>query len=318
MAGIELYTPRTPRHRRTWTVAALILAVVFIVLGQALTAVPALMLGFIAMNGQSIGWAGTAFSLFSFAATALIVVGWVTLFERRSLRAIGFNGKGLTRFARGYGVGLAFLLVVVGGIALLGGYRIEAGGAFSAPAPLAALWPILILLLGFIVQGSTEEILTRGWLMQVIASRHGLAWGIGLSSALFGLLHAANIKPSPELAVGVANVALFGVMIGLYAAREGSLWGVCGWHAAWNWLLGLGFGLEVSGQVIETKPLIVDLATRSEIPWWITGAAFGPEGSVVTTAVLLIASAVLALRWRSKDYGVVEADASSLSETTPA
>ncbi|MDQ1153370.1 CPBP family intramembrane glutamic endopeptidase [Brevundimonas sp. SORGH_AS_0993] len=317
MAGIELYAPRAPRHRRTWTAAALILAVVFIVLGQAMTAVPGLMLGFIAMSGQSVGWTGTAFSLFSFAATALIVVGWVSLFERRNLLTIGFNGKGLIRFVRGYGVGLAFLLVVVGGIAALGGYRIEAGGVFSTPAPLAALWPILVLLLGFVIQGSTEEILTRGWLMQVIASRHGLAWGIGLSSVLFGLLHAANIRPSPELAVGVANVVLFGVMIGLYAAREGSLWGVCGWHAAWNWLLGLGFGLEVSGQAIETKPLIVDLATRSEVPWWTTGAAFGPEGSIVTTAVLLTASVVLALRWRSKDYGVTEPAASSLSKTTP-
>jgi len=315
LAGIELYAPRTPRHRRTWTAAALVLAVVFIILGQTFTAVPGLMLGFLTMNGRSVGWAGTAFSLFGFAATALIVVGWVTLFERRNLRTIGFNGHALKRFARGYGVGLAFLLVVVGGIAALGGYTIEAGGAFSTPAPLVALWPILVLLLGFVIQGSTEEILTRGWLMQVIASRHGLAWGIGLSSALFGLLHAANIKPSPELAVGVANVALFGVMIGLYAAREGSLWGVCGWHAAWNWLLGLGFGLEVSGQVVETKPLIVDLATRTEVPWWITGAAFGPEGSVVTTVVLLVASAVLALRWRSKDYGVTKPAA---LETAPA
>ena len=126
-----------------------------------------------------------------------------------------------------------------------------------------------------------------------------------MSSALFGLLHAGNIKPSPELAVGVANVVLFGVMIGFYAAREGSLWGICGWHAAWNWLLGLGFGLEVSGQVIQTPPLIVDLADRTGAPWWLTGAAFGPEGSVVTTAVLLLACVVLALHWRSKDYGVV-------------
>ena len=113
MAGIELYAPRTPRHRRTWTAAALVLAVVFIILGQTFTAVPGLMLGFLTMNGQSVGWAGTAFSLFGFAATALIVVGWVTLFERRNLRTIGFNSQALKRFARGYGVGLAFLLVVV-------------------------------------------------------------------------------------------------------------------------------------------------------------------------------------------------------------
>ena len=305
MAGIELFAPREPRHRRTWTAAALILAVVFIILGQTLSMIPAILLGWVDMQGQSQGWGAMAYTLAGFAVIALITIGWVTLFERRSIRAIGFNDQGLKRFLRGYGIGLAFLLTVVGLIAALGGYRIEAGGAFTTPNVLGALFPIVVLLIGFIIQGSTEEIVTRGWLMQVIASRHGLGWGIGLSSALFGLLHAGNIKPSPELAVGVANVVLFGVMIGFYAAREGSLWGVCGWHAAWNWLLGLGFGLEVSGQVIQTPPLIVDLADRTGAPWWLTGAAFGPEGSVVTTAVLLLACVVLALHWRSKDYGVV-------------
>lgn len=305
MAGVELYAPRKSRHRRTWTAAALVLTLVFIVVGQLMAVFPGLMLGLITPQGETDGWAGTAFTLFGFAFIALLVGLWVLLFERRGLKEIGFNGQGLKRFLRGYGIGVGFLLVTVGVIAALGGYRIEAGGAFASPSALAALVPIVVLLLGFIVQGSTEEIVTRGWLMQVIASRHGLAWGIGLSSILFGLLHAANISPSPELALGLVNIVLFGIYIGLYAAREGSLWGVCGWHAAWNWLLGLGFGLEVSGQVIETTPLAVDLATNTTVPWWITGAAFGPEGSVVTTAILLIGSAVLIWRGRSHDHGVV-------------
>ncbi len=309
MAGIELYAPRRPRHRRTWTLAALVLAVVFIVVGQVAGAVPGIMAGLLTPEGEPVGWPGTAWTLVSFAFTAGIVVLWVTLFERRGLKEIGFNGSGLKRFLRGYAIGLAFLVAVVGVIWALGGYRIDAGGAFVAANVGAALVPIAVLLLGFVVQGSTEEILTRGWLMQVIASRHGLAWGVGLSSALFGLLHAANIDPSPELLTGVLNVVLFGVFIGLYAAREGSLWGVCGWHAAWNWLLGLGFGLEVSGQVIETTPLVVDLATQTTVPWWVTGAAFGPEGSVVTTAVLLISTVVLIVKGRTRDHGVEAAAA---------
>ena len=313
MTGIEIYAPRKPRHRRTWTAAALALAVVFIIVSQIFAAVPGIMLGFMTIEGETVGWQGTAFTLASFAVTAGVVILWVTLFERRGLATIGFNGSGLKRFARGYVVGLAFLIAVVGIIWALGGYRIDAGGAFSAANVGAALVPILVLMAGFVIQGSTEEILTRGWLMQVIASRHGLAWGIGLSSILFGLLHALNIDPSPELLTGVLNVVLFGVFIGIYAAREGSLWGVCGWHAAWNWLLGLGFGLEVSGQVIETTPLIVDLGTQATVPWWVTGAAFGPEGSVVTTAVLLSGIAVLVLKGRTKDFGVVgEAPAASV------
>jgi membrane protease YdiL (CAAX protease family) len=306
MAGIELFAPRTPRHRRTWTAAALILGVVFIILGQVMAAMPGLMTGLLSPTGETAGWQGTAFLLYvAFGLTAAITIGWVIAFERRGLAAIGLNDQGWKRFLRGYGLGLVFIAATVGVIAALGGYAIEGGGAFATASVPAALLPILILLFGFIVQGSTEEIVTRGWLMQLIASRHGLAVGIGLTSVFFGLLHAMNIPPSPELATGLINIVLVGVFLGLYAAREGSLWGVCGWHAAWNWLLGLGFGLEVSGQVIETPPLIVDLAQRSEIPWWITGATFGPEGSVVVTVILLAGTLYLALKLKSRDHGAV-------------
>ena len=305
MRGLELYAPRDPHHRRTGTWAAIVLALVFIIGGQLLGIIPALMTGFIGLDGETKRWEQLAYVLFAtFGCGAVLVFLWIRFFERRPLSTIGFNADGLKRFARGYAIGLGFLLAAVGIIWALGGYLVEAGGAFQSAAVGAALVPIVVLLLGFIVQGSTEEIFFRGWLMQLIASRHGLWLAIAVNSVLFGLMHAANIPPSRELFMGLLNIALFGVFISLYAAREGSLWGVCGWHAAWNWLLGLGFGLEVSGQVVDAKPLIVDLTTRSEVPWWITGAAFGPEGSVVVTALLLVGSVVLIMRGKTRDHGV--------------
>lgn len=305
MAGIELYAPRKPRHRRTWTVAALVLAVVFITLGQVIGVLPAMATGFIGQDGATNGWPQLAYVLYAaFAAGAALTLAWAALFERRGLATVGLNDRALARFGRGFVVGLAFLLAVVGVIYALGGYRIEAGGAFASAAVGAALVPILVLLGGFIVQGSTEEIIFRGWLMQVIASRHGLWLAVILNSALFALVHGGNIAPSRELYLGLVNIVLFGLFISLYAAREASIWGVCGWHAAWNWLLGLGFGLEVSGQVVEAQPLVVDLATNEGVAWWITGAAFGPEASVVTTAVLLIGTLVLILRGRTSGHPV--------------
>ena len=121
--GIELYAPRQPRHRRTWTAAALVLAIVFIIAGQIAGAIPGVMLGYLSPQGDAIGWQGTAFTLASFAFIAGLVILWVRLFERRGLAAIGFNRSGLKRFLRGYAIGLAFLVVVVGiiwGLALAG------------------------------------------------------------------------------------------------------------------------------------------------------------------------------------------------------
>ncbi|MBA3050271.1 CPBP family intramembrane glutamic endopeptidase, partial [Brevundimonas sp.] len=242
---------------------------------------------------------------------SVLLLVWAWLFERRGPAALGLNAKGPLRFVRGYLVGLAFLATVIGVIWAAGGYVVEGPGAFGSAAVGASLLPIGVLMLGFIIQGSSEELLFRGWLMQLIASRHGLWIAVIGNSALFALAHAGNIEPSNELYVGLANIVLFGLFISLYAVREGSLWGVCGWHAAWNWLLGLGFGLEVSGQVIETTPLVTDLTGAPGAAWWLTGASFGPEASVVTTAVLLLGLVVLVMRGKTRDHGVEAAPAAA-------
>ncbi len=311
MAGIELYAPRLARHRRTWSVAAVVLGAVFMIGGQILGVIPGIGLGLMNAEGTTTSWVGDLYQLVvMFGLTALMLSAWVLFFERRPLSAIGFNGQGLKRFLRGYAVGLGFLLATIGIIAVAGGYRVEGGGAFASAAAPAALLPIGALLLGFIIQGSTEEIVFRGWLMQLIASRHGLVIALIVNAVLFGLVHAGNTEPTKELALGVVNIILFGTFIGLYAAREGSLWGVCGWHAAWNWLLGLGFGLEVSGHVLDVTPLIVDLTATAGAPWWLTGSTFGPEASVVTTGILLTASVWVVLRGPFKGHATTEPVAS--------
>jgi membrane protease YdiL (CAAX protease family) len=305
MAGIEIYAPRKLSHRRTWTFAAILLALVFMVVGEIGAYFPAVASGFVVPGGGDDGWPQMAYQLgAAFGLSAILVLLWAWLFERRGPGALGLNAKGPVRFLRGYLIGLAFLGGVVGIIWAAGGYVVEGAGAFGSAAVGAALLPIGVLMLGFVIQGSTEELLFRGWVMQLIASRHGLWIAVIANSVLFALAHAGNIEPSNELYVGLANIVLFGLFISLYAVREGSLWGVSGWHAAWNWLLGLGFGLEVSGQVIKTTPLVTDLTGAPGAAWWLTGASFGPEASLVTTAVLLTGTVVLMVRGRTRDHGV--------------
>lgn len=310
MAGREIYSKRGPRARRTWTAAAIPMAVFLIILGAILGAIAGVFLGYVSMDGASDDtWQGLTYTLIgTFAPGAVLVFLWVILFERRPLAAIGLNANFLGRFLRGYGLGLGFLAVVVGAIWLLGGYQVEAGGSVA----LAVLIPAAWVMLGFIVQGSTEEIFMRGWLMGVIASRHGIVWGVVINSAIFSLLHGANIEMSAELLFGLANILLVGVMLSLYAIKEGSLWGVCGWHAAWNWLLASGFGLPVSGHDSPVSPILIDLADAPDAAWWLTGGVFGPEASAVTTVVLLAGTLYWAFKGKAADYGVeVDAETSA-------
>ncbi|MGZ9100013.1 MAG: CPBP family glutamic-type intramembrane protease, partial [Brevundimonas sp.] len=209
MAGLELYAGRKQRHRRTWTVAAIALGVVFMVGGEIGALLPAIRLGFVSPGDGTDGWPQLAYELgAAFGLATLLVLLWVRLFERRGPAALGLNAGGPIRFLRGYGLGLAFLTAVVGVIWLSGGYVVEGAGAFGSGAVGAALLPIGALMLGFVVQGSSEEILFRGWLMQLIASRHGLWIAVAANSALFALAHAGNIEPSRELYVGLANIVL--------------------------------------------------------------------------------------------------------------
>lgn len=305
MAGIELYAQRKLKHRRTWTVAAVVLGLVFMIGGEIGAYLPAVAAGFVTPGGGADGWPQLTYKLGAgFGLCSVLVLLWAWLFERRGPATLGLNAKGPLRFVRGYLIGLAFLAALVGVISAAGGYVVEGAGVFGSAAVGPALLPIGALMLGFIIQGSSEELLFRGWLMQLIASRHGIWIAVAANSALFALAHAGNIEPSNELYVGLANIVLFGLFTSLYAVREGSLWGVCGWHAAWNWLLGLGFGLEVSGQVISSTPLVTDLIGAPGAAWWLTGGTFGPEASLVTTAVLLTGTVVLILRGRTRDHGV--------------
>ncbi|WP_026173100.1 CPBP family intramembrane glutamic endopeptidase [Asticcacaulis benevestitus] len=292
MAGIELYAPRTERHRRTWTWAAIVIGIVFTFLAQIVALLPFIIQTTIAVQknpalaktitqpeidpGLIIGMTAPLIAL---------ILLWVWLFERRGPAAIGFNSKSFLRVARGYLIGCLFLASVVGGLWAMGVYEVEGPGVFLKPS-LAALAPILFYALAFLIQGSSEETLSRGWLMGVITSRHGVVWGVIGNAVLFGAMHLLNVKASPAMFAGCFNVALFGIFISLYAVKERSIWGVCGWHGAWNWLLGVGFGLEVSGLKLKVTPLIVDLKDAAGAPWWLSGGEWGPEASVVSTFVL--------------------------------
>ena len=302
MAGFELYAARATRDRRTWTAAIIVLGIVFMVVASIIPFIPFIIkqMSAVAANPELAKHPvrPTIGVIEMFLPTGLqiaFILLWVAVFERRVPAKIGFNDKAFPRFARGFGIGCAFLVTVVGGLWAVGVYQVDNWAVWARPDATAFLTVGGYALL-FMLQGSSEETFMRGWLMGTVASRQGIVWAVVINSIVFGLLHLGNITPSPELFGGAANVALFGVFISLYAARERSIWGVCGWHAAWNWLLGVGFGLEVSGLKLKVTPLIVDLKDAPGQPWWLSGGSWGPEASVFTTVVLLVG--IIVLIWK--------------------
>jgi uncharacterized protein len=227
------------------------------------------------------------FLVLAFAPIFLLVWGWLALYEQRPLWTIGLERRAaVPRYLRGLAVGLLMFAVSIGLMAALGFIAFE-----EAPAGQMQGWPavggVLVVFLGWMVQGPAEEALTRGWLLPVIGARYRPIGGILASSVTFAVYHSLNPNLSP---VAVLNLFLFGLLTAAYALSEGGLWGVFGLHTAWNWAQGHVFGLEVSG----LPPAGGTLFNLMEAgPDAVTGGAFGPEGGLAVTAVLLAGCGVV-------------------------
>jgi len=215
----------------------------------------------------------------SFAPIYLLVWGWLFFFERRHLWTAGMEGPGaIGKYVRGIVIGLVMFSLSVGIFATFGFATVEAGS--SQQQGWAAIGGVIVVLIGWVVQGAGEEVLTRGFLLPIISRRYGALAGILLSSGVFMALHLLNPNLSP---IALLNLFLFGVFASLYALYEGGLWGVFAIHSLWNWAQGNVYGFEVSGGEVNTATLF----NLQEVgPDWLTGGAFGPEGGLAVTLVL--------------------------------
>ncbi|MBF4691921.1 CPBP family intramembrane glutamic endopeptidase [Fusibacter ferrireducens] len=269
-------------------ILAPILAIVFIFVGQTA--------GYALFLLMRLDLSGPTLSMMLFMAltcgmTIVMVFIWVHFIERRSLSSLGlYRSYMLIHYIQGFAIGFLMFLMVM---CLLFVTR----QMYIVPQPhfrvgILALPIILAMIPVWMIQGASEEILTRGWLMNTLIARYNLPLGVILSSTLFGLLHLLNTHVSY---IAILNIVLIGVFFGLYALKTENLWGACGAHSAWNWAQGNIFGLEVSGNTMNASLF----QTKLIGPDLITGGAFGPEGGFAVSIVIIIGILIVyRLPWR--------------------
>lgn len=163
--------------------------------------------------------------------------------EKRNISSIGFAKQNwLKKYLIVFLIGLVLMSLVVLILYLFGFVSVE--NSPVQPVGKLELLNISIILIGWIIQGGTEEILTRGWLMNILGSKYNIGFGLFVSSVFFGLLHLFN--PNVDL-VAILNIVLVGYLFGLYVIKTNDLWGACGMHSDWDFAKGNSFGFEVSG-----------------------------------------------------------------------
>ena len=223
------------------------------------------------------------YELFSFVIILFLFIFWVKVIEKNALSSLGFVKRNWLKYL---GWGIMFSLVQMGVIALI--YQISGIGSFELNE--LSLEPILFILGLFpfwLLQGGTEEVATRGWLLTRIAARTNLPLAIAISSSLFGILHMGNAGVT---FLSVLNIVLDGVLAGLLLVYTDSIWLVVAQHGTWNYVQGNLLGFQVSGTGADASIFSFSMGSG---PDWLTGGAFGAEGSIITTLVLLLSLVIV-------------------------
>ena len=223
------------------------------------------------------------YELFSFVFILLLFIFWVKVIEKNSLSTLGFVKKNWLKYL---GWGILISLLQMGVIALV--YQVGGIGTFELNE--LSLEPILFILGLFpfwLLQGGTEEVATRGWLLTRIAARTNLPLAIAISSSLFGILHMGNAGVT---FLSVLNIILDGVLAGLLSIYTDSIWLVVAQHGTWNYVQGNLLGFQVSGTGADASIFSFSMGYG---PDWLTGGAFGAEGSIITTLVLIVSLVIV-------------------------
>lgn len=215
------------------------------------------------------------------------------LLDRRSFSSLGVQVGGRSWLDLATGVGITFLMM--GAIFLAEwaagwlrpesvAWQVETAGSVGINL---ALWFAV-----FVVVAWNEELMSRGYHLQTIASGMGTFWGLFISSAIFGVLHLGN--PNATW-LSAAGILFAGLMLGYAYVRTRQLWLPIGLHLGWNFFEGVVFGFPVSG--LTTYQL-----TQTQIngPTLWTGGAFGPEAGLIVLPAIALGAALIHLYTRSR------------------
>jgi membrane protease YdiL (CAAX protease family) len=226
----------------------------------------------------------------------LLLMGYAAMGFWMDRQAHPISEQGLPRrsgwpreFGLGLATGWAIALVCVLPLTVVGGIAIS----FS---PQAASWGWLVADTAFFALAAlAEEIAFRGYAFQRFALAVGPVGAALGFAAIYAILQA--LVPGASHASLAVSIVLALVLSACYL-RTRALWVSWGLNFAWKASRALIIGLAISG-VTSHSPLVQGDPMG---PFWLTGGAFGLDGSWLTFFVLLAALPVVFRITRDLNY----------------
>ncbi|HFI0067552.1 TPA: lysostaphin resistance A-like protein [Streptococcus suis] len=230
--------------------------------------------------------------LLAFAFISLTIILWARFVEKSPWLGLGMTKKGAFKdFILGWGIGAAMLITCVLLMWGFGAIRIS-----SVQFSPQLFGEFLVLVLAWSVQGTTEELLTRGWMFSSLSAKYNIPVGALVSSLFFTFLHLGNDGIS---LIPLLDLTLFAILACLVMLKTGNLWIISGIHAAWNCFQGNVFAFPVSGSQAGQA----FIAVNTSGPDWLSGGIFGVEGSIISLIVqgFMIAWLIYDLYFKNKN-----------------
>jgi len=216
----------------------------------------------------------------------LVVWLFCRFIDRRSLGALGF------RFDRGarkdlvsgllWGVGL--MVAIFLGLLAYGGIRITEISFDPASLLIAAALMAMVAL--------DEEMIFRGYLLANLMDSVNKYIALAIIAAIFSVSHI--VGPNTSI-IGLVNIILGGLFLGIYYVHRRNLWFPIGVHFSWNLFQGPVLGSNISGWTLDSV-IHIDVP-GSEL---LTGGEFGFEASLITTVAMIAGILILHAIYRDK------------------
>lgn len=137
----------------------------------------------------------------------------------------------------------------------------------------------LLYLVYFLLIAVFEEMLFRTYPLFAFAERYPIWFTIFFNGVLFALAHVGNPNFT---ALGLFNIALAGMVFGIYTLQKKNISWAIGIHFGWNFTQGVLLGYNVSG---NEMPGAVKATPLGSV--YLSGGDFGIEGSVFCSILLV-------------------------------
>lgn len=255
-------------RKRGWK-SSVFVALLFISLIKILSSI--IYLKYFSINDQI---SVIIFYLYSNVFSFILIFLINKFFNKESLNHLKLGSNLILNFFKG--LIFMFFLILILFIALLIFTEVKINISKTINIKL-----VVILIIGFIIQGITEEIIFRAYIQNNIMQYKSKKTTIIIQALIFSFVHILNLGIS---FIAIINLFLMGIFFGLIYDIYKNIWFVGILHASWNFILGIVLGFKISGVELPEKILNTRIISNSLF----SGGRFGIESSIFTTIIFIL------------------------------